>query len=70
MSGNDLAFVRETMRLLEDAGIRAWLFGGWAEELPPSLPAGSFCERRQGLRRRQAGPSPLASRIGRSRLDT
>jgi hypothetical protein len=33
VSGNDLAFVRQTMRLLEDAGIRTWLFGGWAEEV-------------------------------------
>ena len=33
MSGNDLAFVRETMQLLEGAGIRTWLFGGWAEEI-------------------------------------
>jgi len=33
MHGNDLAFVRQTMGLLETAGIRTWLFGGWAEEL-------------------------------------
>jgi hypothetical protein len=33
LSGNDLVFVRETMGLLDDAGILAWLLGGWAEEL-------------------------------------
>lgn len=29
VSENDLAFVRQTMRLLDDAGVRTWLFGGW-----------------------------------------
>lgn len=38
MSGNDLAFVRQTMQLLEDAGIRTWLFGGWAEEVLGLIP--------------------------------
>jgi hypothetical protein len=33
VSHNDLAFVRETVRLLEDVGIRVLIFGGWAEEL-------------------------------------
>lgn len=30
---NDRAFVRDTMSRLQDAGIKTWLFGGWAEEL-------------------------------------
>ncbi len=30
---NDLVFVRETMSRLDAAGVRTWLFGGWAEEL-------------------------------------
>jgi aminoglycoside-2''-adenylyltransferase len=30
---NDLAFVRETVSRLDEAGIATWLFGGWGEEL-------------------------------------
>jgi len=30
---NDLAFVMRVVDLLEDARLRVWLFGGWAEEL-------------------------------------
>lgn len=30
---NDLRFMRETVGLLETAGIAVWVFGGWAEEL-------------------------------------
>ena len=30
---NDLAFVRHVVDRLESAGIRTWLFGGWAVEL-------------------------------------
>jgi hypothetical protein len=33
MENNTLQFVRETMRSLSAAGVRSWLFGGWAEEL-------------------------------------
>lgn len=33
MDSNDLPFVRTTMTMLSAAGIRTWLFGGWAEEL-------------------------------------
>lgn len=38
MSRNDLAFVRETMQLLQDAAIETWLFGGWAEEVLGLVP--------------------------------
>lgn len=38
VSENDLTFVRETMQLLEDGGVRTWLFGGWAEELLGLVP--------------------------------
>jgi len=31
--GNDLAFVRRVISVLDGNGIDAWLFGGWAEEL-------------------------------------
>lgn len=30
---NDLAFVRDTLSRLQNFGIIAWVFGGWAEEL-------------------------------------
>src|SRR5207248_834952 len=30
---NDLSFVMHVVDLLEDARLRVWLFGGWAEEL-------------------------------------
>jgi hypothetical protein len=30
---NDLSFVMRVVDLLEDARLRVWLFGGWAEEL-------------------------------------
>jgi hypothetical protein len=30
---NDLAFVRRVLALLHDAGVDAWVFGGWAAEL-------------------------------------
>jgi hypothetical protein len=30
---NDLAFVMRVVDMLEDARLRVWLFGGWAEEL-------------------------------------
>jgi Aminoglycoside-2''-adenylyltransferase len=30
---NDLGFVMRVVDLLEDARLRVWLFGGWAEEL-------------------------------------
>ncbi|MEV6266136.1 hypothetical protein AB0L64_03155 [Kribbella sp. NPDC051936] len=30
---NDLAFVRDAVGRLEGAGVRTWLFGGWASEL-------------------------------------
>jgi hypothetical protein len=30
---NDLQFVMRVVDLLEDARLRVWLFGGWAEEL-------------------------------------
>ncbi len=40
MDGNDLTFVRGTMRLLAAAGIITWLFGGWAEELLGLRPPG------------------------------
>jgi len=30
---NDLPFVLRVVDLLEDARLRVWLFGGWAEEL-------------------------------------
>jgi len=30
---NDLTFVMRVVDLLEDARLRVWLFGGWAEEL-------------------------------------
>jgi len=30
---NDLGFVRYVVDRLESAGVRTWLFGGWAEEL-------------------------------------
>jgi hypothetical protein len=30
---NDLAFVRDTLSRLQNWGIIAWVFGGWAEEL-------------------------------------
>jgi hypothetical protein len=37
---NDLSFVMRVVDMLEDARLRVWLFGGWAEELrglrPPS----------------------------------
>jgi hypothetical protein len=36
---NDKAFVRDVLTRLQDAGIRAWLFGGWAEELLGIVPA-------------------------------
>ena len=36
---NDLAFVRDTLRLLRARGTAAWVFGGWAEELHGSRPA-------------------------------
>ncbi|MET9269979.1 hypothetical protein [Kribbella sp. NPDC003557] len=51
---NDLAFVRDVVRQLEAAGVRTWIFGGWASELlglsPPRphqdldllYPAGNF----------------------------
>lgn len=35
---NDLAFVRDAMARLRDAGITTWLFGGWAEELRGMAP--------------------------------
>jgi hypothetical protein len=34
----DLTFVHETVRLLQNAGISTWLFGGWAEELLGLVP--------------------------------
>jgi hypothetical protein len=33
VSENDLAFVRGVVGALEQADVRAWIFGGWAEEL-------------------------------------
>lgn len=36
---NDLAFVRDVTGRLEAAGIVAWVFGGWAEELLKLRPA-------------------------------
>lgn len=36
-----LAFVLSVLSRLERAGIRAWLFGGWAEELRGLCPAGA-----------------------------
>jgi hypothetical protein len=33
MAANDLAFVHRALAQLEAAGCRAWVFGGWAEEL-------------------------------------
>ena len=30
---NDLSFVMRVVDMLEDARLRVWLFGGWAEEL-------------------------------------
>ena len=33
---NDIAFVMRVVDLLEDARLRVWLFGGWAEERVPS----------------------------------
>ena len=32
-TANDLAFVRDTLSRLQNWGIIAWVFGGWAEEL-------------------------------------
>jgi len=36
---NDLAFVMKVTSLLDDALVRVWLFGGWAEELQGLVPA-------------------------------
>jgi hypothetical protein len=38
VSEKDLTFVHETVRLLQNAGISTWLFGGWAEELLGLVP--------------------------------
>lgn len=38
---HDLAFVLSVLSRLERAGIRPWLFGGWAEELRGLRPAGA-----------------------------
>lgn len=35
---NTLEFIVETMKTLDQAGIRTWLFGGWAEEVWQIIP--------------------------------
>lgn len=35
---NDLDFVLETVDLLWERGVRAWIFGGWGEELRGLIP--------------------------------
>lgn len=39
MAVNDPGFVLKVTRLLDDALINVWLFGGWAEELQGLVPA-------------------------------
>jgi hypothetical protein len=41
---NDLPFVVRVLGLLESEGIRAWIFGGWAEELHGLRPRGAHSD--------------------------
>jgi hypothetical protein len=43
-SPNDLSFVLRVVDLLEQARLRTWLFGGWAEELLGVVPPGEHSD--------------------------